>query len=259
MDKYKNFAINIAKQSGDIMKDNFMSGIGKEWKSDNTPVTIVDTQINKLLINEIKKRFPGHSVLGEEESNFVVEAKMVWVCDPLDGTWPFSHNIPLFTFSLALVNDGQPILGVVYDPMLDRLFFASKGEGSFLNDKKILVSKANSLQKASVNVEGPRKIFGIDKLDIMKELNKGKCKTYKFVSVIYGAMLVASGEFIGSVFINDTCHDMAAIKIIMEEAGGRVTDIDGNEQRYDQKIKGAVVSNGLVHDKMIEIISKLKN
>jgi len=106
MTTYEQFAKDVAKQAGKIMMENFKLGMHKEWKSDNSPVTETDLRINKLLIEGVKKYFPEHSVLGEEESNFVGDRKMVWVCDPLDGTLPFSHGVPIFTFSLALVDDG---------------------------------------------------------------------------------------------------------------------------------------------------------
>lgn len=255
---HERFAKDIARQAGKIMMDNFKLGMDKQWKSDNSPVTEADLKINKLLIDEVKKNFSEHSVLGEEESNFVGDRKMVWVCDPLDGTLPFSHGVPIFTFSLALVDDGVPILGLIYDPILDRMFFASKGQGAYLNDDKISVSGVTTLNNGVVSIDASGEKVGVDFLETMKGLKEHNCKIFKFISVIYGAMLIAAGEFVGTVFLKDTVHDVAAVKILVEEAGGKVTDLNGNEQRYDQRCNGMIASNGLVHDELVGIVKKAK-
>jgi len=151
-----------------------------------------------------------------------------------------------------------PILGVIYDPVLNRMFFASKGQGAYLNDGKISVSSINTLNNGVVSIDASGEKVGIDFLETMKGLKENNCKIFKFISVIYGAMLISAGEFIGTVFLKDTAHDMAAIKIVVEEAGGKVTDLDGNEQRYDQKCNGMIASNGLVHEELIKTVKKAK-
>ena len=113
----------------------------KTIKKDGSPVTKTDLAINKLVIDRVKKYFPSHGVLGEEQSNYVEKADYVWVCDPVDGTIPFSRGMPTCMFSLGLTFKGKPILGVGYDPFIDRLIFAELGKGAFLNGKKIHVSR----------------------------------------------------------------------------------------------------------------------
>jgi inositol-phosphate phosphatase / L-galactose 1-phosphate phosphatase / histidinol-phosphatase len=114
---YLYFAIKIAKEAGDIMRAHFSLGMKKEWKEDNSPLTITDTAINELVIQKVKESFPEHGVLGEEASLETTDATHIWVVDPVDGTIPFSHGVPTFAFSLALVVDGVPQLGVVFDVM----------------------------------------------------------------------------------------------------------------------------------------------
>ena len=109
---YEEFAKQLAQKAGEIMKNNFSHGMKKELKRDKSPVTTTDIAINKLVISEVKKYFPDHDVKGEEESSFENNSEYVWVCDPVDGTYPFSHGLPVFTFSLALVKNGKPVLGV---------------------------------------------------------------------------------------------------------------------------------------------------
>jgi fructose-1,6-bisphosphatase/inositol monophosphatase family enzyme len=255
---FEKFAKDIALEAGKIIKDNFRIGIGKEWKDDDSPVTKVDLEVNKLIIDRVAKEFPEHSVLAEEGSNILDKSRFTWVCDPIDGTLPFSHGVPIFTFSLALVDDGVPILGIIYDPMLDRMFFASKGQGAYLNDKKISVSSLTDYSKAVFTVEFLGEELGVDAFQLMRKISDKNTKIFKFNSLIFSGGMVAAGEFMGLVFLKNTAHDAASIKIIVEEAGGRVTDIDGNEQRYDQDINGIIATNGLVHNDILEIIKGLK-
>ena len=257
MSKYQEFGKEFAYKAGEIIKRNFSLNMKKEWKSyDTTPVTETDLKINSMLIEEISKLYPDHSVKGEEESNIKKDSEYMWVCDPVDGTIPFSHGIPVCTFSLALVHDGESVLGVVYDPFGDRLFVAEKGEGAYLNGDPIHVSD-RVLLKGSV---GDYEFFETAKYNIGKFADHltmiEEVKMMKLCSFIYPSTLVAAGELAFTLFPGSTSHDAAAVKIIVEEAGGKVTDIFGNEQRYDQPINGLIVSNGMVHDKLVELAKK---
>ncbi|MBU1178250.1 inositol monophosphatase [Patescibacteria group bacterium] len=259
MKNYKQTALKLAKAAGKIMRDNFVPNIDNEWKGDNTPVTKVDYAINKLVLETIGGKYPTHSVLAEEESDMKSDAEYVWVCDPLDGTLPFSFGVPIFTFSIALVKDGEPILGVVYDPITDRMYSAEKGKGAFLNDQKIEVNKQSSLKHAVFNVDGDGDVLpNYNFIKIFDNLRKQNSKVFKFYSIINSGMLVAAGGFSGAIFLKDTAHDSATIKIMVEEAGGKVTDLDGNDQRYDEKCNGLVATNGLVHEQVLDMIGKSK-
>lgn len=252
------FAIDLAKEAGKIIKDNFVLGMEKEWKEDDTPVTATDYKINQLVIDEVKKYFPSYSVLAEEGSDLNGDGEFVWVCDPIDGTIPFSHGVPTCVFSLALVQNGKSILGVVYDPFLDRMYFAEKGKGAFLNGKKIFVSKANSIKNAVIGVsnwKGAKFNFS----PLAEELKIKDVLVMNLLSIVYMSIMVASGEFIATVFPDDKAHDGAAVKIIVEEAGGKVTDIFGEEQRYDRDTNGYLASNGIVHDELLKIIRDCVN
>ena len=242
---YKNFSITLAKQAGAIICKNFKIGMEKDWKSNDTPVTITDTKINSLVIAAVKKYFPAHDVLGEEESSRNNNSKFLWVCDPVDGTIPFSHGIPTCVFSLALVVDGKPIVGVIYDPFFDRLVYGEKGKGAFLNGKKIRVSK-HGINHGSINLCSQRLA-----MPLMKK--HPYCFALNFYSYIYGVLLVAIGEMVASVYTGPHAHDAASGKIIIEEAGGKATSLNGKDQRYDGPVCGCLVSNGLVHDELIKI------
>ncbi len=243
---YKDFALDLAKKAGGVIRSNFSLDVKKEWKADNTPVTETDTSINKMVIAAVEESFPDHGVLGEEESRSVTNAEYLWVCDPVDGTMPFSHGIPTCVFSLALVKDGKPILGVVYDPFIDRLFYAEIGKGAFLNGKSIKVN--------TENLNGNGVIGWPSRLNVFQELPN--VKILNLWCVVYEGMLVAAGELVAAYYPHLNSWDVAALKVIVEEAGGKVTDKHGNEQRYDGKVKGAVISNGLVHDQLVNLVKE---
>jgi fructose-1,6-bisphosphatase/inositol monophosphatase family enzyme len=254
--KEKEFALSIAKRAGNIIRKEFKFGMKKKWKSDNSPVTETDIKINKMLITESRKYFPSYGIKGEEESDLSGDEEYLWVCDPLDGTIPFSHGIPICMFSLALVKNGVPILGVAYDPFMDRMFYAEKGKGAFLNGKKIKVSEQSELTNSVMEVGWSNNAkFKLDKL--LSELKARNVKTIGLGSSIYSGTLVASGETAATIFGFKTAHDIASLKIIVEEAGGKVTDMYGNEQRYDREINGAIVSNKVIHKQLLELIKKL--
>jgi fructose-1,6-bisphosphatase/inositol monophosphatase family enzyme len=244
---YKNFAISLAKQAGKIMRANFQRGMERDWKKDGSPVTETDLKINKLVIAQVKKNFPGHGVLGEEESYHGTGKEYLWVCDPVDGTVPFSHGIPTFVFSLALVKDGRPVLGVIYDALLDRLYFAEAGKGAFMNGRKIKVNKSGL--KSAVAFWDVKSVGHL-------HVKYPEIFWLNLYSICYEGIMVASGYAVAAFYDYHFAHDIAAIKVIVEEAGGKVTDKFGREQRYDNKINGALITNGTVHDDLLKMVKK---
>ena len=146
--EYLEFAKNIAYKAGEIMMKYFKSNNGASYKFDQTIVTKADTEINDYLIKRVIETFPTHSVDGEEEQ--FGNSNYVWVCDPVDGTAMYARHIPVAVFSLALVVDGNPLVGVVYDPFTDSLYSAVKGQGAYKNNEKISVSSINLDDSKSV-------------------------------------------------------------------------------------------------------------
>ena len=253
--EYLEFAKDIAKYAGKVMLKYFNEDNGASYKGDKTIVTLADKEINSYLINRVKEKYPSHAVDGEEEQ--FGESKYKWVCDPVDGTAMYARHIPVAVFSLALVVDGKSVVGLVYDPFTNNLYTAIKGQGAYKNNKKIEVNNILLKDMKSVSNFDMWSNADYNLYDVIKEIGK---KTY-FVSigsVIRACMCVASGEFNFAIFPG-TKHkncDIAAAKVIVEEAGGRVTNLFGNDQRYDRSIEGAIVSNGKVHDEVIVAIEK---
>ncbi len=256
LEKYLELAKEIAEVSATIALKYFGFETARTWKNDNTPLTQADTEINTLVIKKILEKYPEHSIQGEEESLKKEGSKYIWVCDPIDGTMPYSLGLPTFTFSLALVDqsDGQPILGLVNDPIGKNMYWACKGEGAFRNGKKIMVSTDTDLKNTYLNVDGPTKGEKFSKTEIVSQLSGKGARSMVFLSFIYGGIQVANGKFSGAVFLNGFAHDVAALKIITEEAGGKVTDLEGNKRRYDEEGLGCVLSNGILHQEILDCV-----
>jgi fructose-1,6-bisphosphatase/inositol monophosphatase family enzyme len=256
MEEYLEFAKNLAKEAEQIALKHFGFEIESTWKGDNTPLTKADGDINNLVIERVSAAYPTHSICGEERSDMKEGSKFIWVCDPIDGTMPFSNGLPIFTFSLALVDqaNGQPVLGLVNDPVMKNMYWAYKGGGAYRNGKKIEVSKADSLYNTYVSTDASGKDVGFSNLPLLKLLSEQKCKVMKLLSIIYGGVQVANGKFAGTVFYGVSGHDAAALKIIIEEAGGKVTDLNGDERRYDQNGLGFVASNKILHAQLLDCV-----
>ncbi|MBI5038010.1 MAG: inositol monophosphatase [Candidatus Kerfeldbacteria bacterium] len=254
--QYQTFITKLARQAGGIMRKHFSDEITKDWKKDSTPITIADKQINALVVRSIRKSFPTHGILAEEGGSLRKEAEYIWVCDPIDGTLPYSHAIPTSTFSLALVHDGEPIIGALYDPFMDRLYYAEKNKGATLNHRRIRVSTSRTINRKVIgSVVWPSAPMNLVKVNDL--LFRNGAYAINAVVTTYFGMLVASGQLIANIFPGKNPWDTAAQKIIIEEAGGIVTDFYGHEQRYDRPTKGIIAANNAtVHRKLLSLMQK---
>ena len=259
-DEYLQFAKAIADRAGAVMLRYYGTKPSEDIKDDKTIVTIADKEINELVIESVKEAYPEHDIDGEEASHKVNGSSYVWVCDPIDGTNPFAMEIPVSVFSLALVKDGEPLVGVVYDPFNKKLYSAQKGGGAYCNTHQIHVSDQTLQPMVRVNFDW-WKDAEYNIIDIVSEVSSLTGAYFLSPgSTTHMEMKVADGSFAASIFPGTKGKnvDIAAAKVIVEEAGGKVTDFTGNEQRYDEDINGALVSNGIVHDDLIKHLSKLK-
>lgn len=251
-EEYLKFAQELAREAGDIMLSYFDTDMNSRKKEDESLVTIADEEINQLVIERVREKYPEHAVFGEEAST-KNKSEYLWVCDPIDGTVQFSKGVPLSVFSLALVYDGVPIVGVILDPFTNRLYHAIKEEPAYLNSEEIKTNTNDLSRDSIINVEWwPEANFFLG--DISKKLSRGSsCWVLALGVVIQGGIQVARGRYDGCIFAGTKRKsiDIAALKVIVESAGGKVTDIYGNEQRYDGDIKGAIISNGKIHDELV--------
>lgn len=252
-DELLRFATDLAKDAGAIIRHYFHTADqGVAVKPDATIVTVADTEVNDLVIRRVAAQYPQHGVLGEEASSNA-DRRELWVCDPIDGTNGFTIGEPTAAFSIAYVVDGVPILAVTYDPFQDRLYSAVKGRGAFCNGQVLRVS-SRQLQSAILGLGGS--FAEIDtNIELYRSLRVAGVNLRALGGLVFKGNMVAEGKIDGVLFPHAGAHDLAAIKLIVEEAGGKVTDVDGGEQRYDRPLKGGIISNGVIHD---DLVAQLK-
>jgi myo-inositol-1(or 4)-monophosphatase len=256
MNEYKKeleTAKSIAKEAGPIMLKYFDADQEVEIKEDDSQVTIADKLINSLVIERLAKAFPEDGVIGEEESNTEYGLGRKWFCDPIDGTMAFIWGTPTSMFSLALVVDGNPVLGVVYDPFLDRLYEAVVGQGSFCNGAPLKVSK-KGLEGGLVVVTSMIRSIMKSPSFLVNIAERG-VRFATFSGAVYKSCLVAKGKAEAYLEGGVGAHDMAAVQVIVEESGGMVTNWKGEKLDYTKPFKGALVSNKIVHDEIVKCCS----
>jgi myo-inositol-1(or 4)-monophosphatase len=219
-----------------------------------TMVTRADVNINKMVIEQIKRDYPNDVILGEEVSDTNGNSEYVWVLDPIDGTCSFSHGVPTFVFSLSLCFRGRSVLCVVYDPMLKRLFVAEEGKGCFLNGARIGVNNVSSLSDTVIGTviwDYPDS----DSTDLIRGLKKIGCHLQNHGSTTYMAALTAAGYFGGVIYWDKKIHDTMAPYLLVQEAGGMVTDLKGKPLNYNN-LSGFIASNGLIHEDLLRLVSQ---
>lgn len=246
-------AKNIAKEAGPIMLKYFDAEQEVEIKDDNSQVTIADKLINSLVIEKLTNTFPKDGVIGEEESNTEYGTGRKWFCDPIDGTMAFIWGTPTAMFSLALVVDGTPVLGVAYDPFLNRLYEAVVGQGSFCNSVPLKASKKElkgGLVAATSNINKIMK-----RPNHLVSLSEKGVRFAIFSGAVFKSCLVAKGKVEAYFEDGISAHDVAAVQVIVEESGGKVTNARGEKLDYTKPFKGAIVSNNVTHDEMVKYCS----
>ncbi|WJQ80147.1 inositol monophosphatase family protein [Brevibacillus brevis] len=236
----KELALQCARSAGELSLKRMKEPFTVEYKTSASDlVTAVDKEVENHVIQMILARFPDHGILGEESAH-VEDYKQydtLWVIDPIDGTTNFVHQQINFSVSIAVYHKGEGMVGVVYDPSRDELFYAVKGEGAFLNDRPLQVNREVSLEQAllctSVFWNKRAEQIGIDL--IVKKL-AGKVRGMRLLgSAALEMAYVAAGRLDGYVSMQLNAWDFGAARIIVEEAGGRVTTMTGTPLPYDQK------------------------
>ena len=222
-------------------------------------LTIADIESESFIIDRIKTTYPEHHIIAEESNITEGNSEYRWVIDPLDGTTNYVHNLPIFAVSMGLQHKEETILGVVYNPAADKCFFAEKKSGAFLNDKPIHITSTITLTN-SLLVTGFPYIHD-DRLEKGFELFKTLyCKTQGIRRLGAAALdfcFVAMGRFDGFWEFGLQPWDVCAGAIILEEAGGKVTDWDNSPMPFSGK--RVLATNGHVHSEMMEVLDKDKD
>lgn len=245
-------AIEAAKEAGKILEKYFETEILKEYKEDDTPVTKADREAEEIIKKIIFDNFPNHSVLGEETGHTKNNSEYTWHIDPLDGTRNFANGIPFFGVSIALVKNNVLLVGVVYNPVTRSLFYAEKNKGAFLNDKKIFVSKDDA--NHSIVTVDPGKTE--KEKQLRRELYKTLPITFRTIRDLGSAAVnlayVARGGLEANIQLGLQTYDFAAGALLVLEAGGKITKLDGSPWMFPEN--KFIASNGVFHDMLIEEI-----
>ena len=222
----------------------------------NNPVTEADKAAEKAIIETIKSTYPDHFILSEETGEIPQNSPYKWIIDPIDGTINFSQGIPVCAVSVGLELNGEMVMGAVYNSLMNEFFFAEKKNGAFLNDKKIEVSKKSVFEK-SCFVTGFPYTYLDDKngpLQVFERLIRRGIAVRRLGSAAIDMCWTAAGRFEAFYEHQLQPWDTAAGVIILKEAGGRLTNLKGDE--FDIYQHGLIASNGLVHDELLEIINQ---
>ncbi|UAY52008.1 inositol monophosphatase family protein [Ferruginibacter albus] len=224
----------------------------------NNLVTEADHAAEKAIFKVIKDEFPNHFILSEEAGEIKMDSEYKWIIDPIDGTVNFANGIPICCVSIAVEQNGKMILGAVYNPFLNEFFFAEKGKGSTLNDKKISVSNKTEVVKSCLVTGFPYTYLDSENgpLQVFERFIRKGIAVRRLGSAAIDLCWVAAGRFDGFYEHKLQSWDSAAGFLMVEEAGGKITDFDGNY--YSVYQPHLLATNGKIHEEMLDVINNKK-
>jgi len=249
--EYLDFAVGLSEEAGRITRKYFRKHIEVEVKKDSSPVTVADRETEMCIRDAIARRYPGHGILGEEHGAKEADSPYRWIIDPIDGTKSFIHGIPLYTVLIALLENGEPVLGVIHNPPLGETAAAAAGMGCTFNGAPCRVGSAQTLAEARLQVTDPA--------DLARRYPGFAGKLYAGVKLCrswgdgYGYLLVASGR--ADIMMDPVlaAWDVAPLKVIITEAGGAFTDFSGRSHALGES---AVAANRTLHREVLGLLGK---
>lgn len=256
-----NFAVQTARDAGSVLADRLGRALQVSNKGDIDLVTEADVASEKLIIDRIKSHYPRHAILAEESGatdgvEFIPgKSEWKWIIDPLDGTTNYAHGYPCFCVSIALEREGKIEVGVIYDPMRDEMFAAERGSGATLNERRIRVSTVDDLNSAMLCTGFPYNVRERpDFTRLFANFTMEAQAVRRDGSASLDLAYLACGRFDGFWEEGLNAWDIAAGVLLIEEAGGRVSDFSG--QPLDLYKPKTLASNGLVHDAMMRVLAR---
>jgi histidinol-phosphatase len=242
--------VRAAQLAGRVALGYFDTGVAVETKPDHSPVTIADRSAEEALRNHLLGRFPGDGFLGEEFGDTPGTSGYRWIIDPIDGTRSFVRNVPIWATLVGLEHRGEMIAGIAHVPTWDQTFRALRGDGAYRDERRIRVSDVPSLDKALVSYSSFGFFKAADRHDTFMTM-LARSERSRAYADFYGFVLVAQGSV--DLMVEHGVHiwDVAGLKVLVEEAGGRFTDWDGGPSIDRPDV---IASNGLVHDAALAIL-----
>lgn len=246
-------AIKAARQAGEILREEFGKSGTLTVKEDKSFQTEADRRSETKIISIIKSQFTGHSVNAEETGFSEKDSEFLWLIDPLDGTTNYATRIPFFAVSIALAKKREVQIGVVYDPIHDDLYWTEREKGAKLNNLPIKVSAQDELRQSMVGYARPSRVKGRF-VELFSKVELA-ARTPKILgSMALELCYVANGNLDAAVLIFPNSWDIAAGSLLVQEAGGKVTDFEGKPWSTDSK--DILATNGRIHEELLEIISR---
>lgn len=248
-------SVNLLRDFGEV------ENLQVSQKGPGDFVSQADKKAEQIIIDELSAARPDYAILAEEGGNKETDSKFRFVIDPLDGTNNFLHGLPYWAVSIGLEEDGVPVAGVVYVPVLDELFFAEKGQGAYMNDRRIRVSGRRDTHTAMIAAASPSSVRRKHKAPfpvnhIHKELGANMASVRCYNAAAVDLAYTAAGKFDGAVDLALKKWDVCAGIVLVKEAGGKVSGVLGKDDGYESG--DLLASNYHLHDKLLSILSPQK-
>jgi myo-inositol-1(or 4)-monophosphatase len=251
-------AEQAARAAGRMLADNRPERLQVEYKGAINLVTQMDKQSEAYLVERLSSAFPGHAIVAEEGSVIHSGSEFHWYIDPLDGTTNYTHGLPIYCVSVALERAGELVCGAIYDPCQEEMFTATKGGGFFLNGKQMFVSRETELLKSLLVTGFPYDIRETteDNLNNFAAFAKRARAVRRLGSAALDCCWTACGRFDGFWELKLSPWDLAAGVLMVREAGGLVTDLDGRP--FDLHSGRVLATNGKIHGQMRGVLAQAK-
>lgn len=252
----KNTLLRALHAGADELKKYFDGTFEVQSKDTiNNLVTEVDKRSEEAIIDIIRAEFPEHFILSEEAGELSSVSSYKWIIDPIDGTVNFANGIPICCVSIGLEHEGRIIMGAVFNPFMNELFFAERGKGAYLNNKRLSVSKNKQLERSCLVTGFPYRWVevGADPIKVFERFIRMGLPVRRLGSAAIDLCWVAAGRFDGFWEYNLNPWDIAAGYLIIEEAGGKITNFKGDA--YSVYDKQTLATNGSIHDQMLKEIN----
>lgn len=252
----KRIAIQAAKAGGEILNQYFGQCMEVRYKGEKNLVTEADQAAEEAIVKVLRGTFPRHDILAEEGSYCQRNSPYRWIVDPLDGTTNFAHSFPWFAVSIALETQGELVLGVIYQPFQDQLFCAERHGGATLNDRRLQVSSVAELQDALLVTGFPydRHTSGVNNFDHFELFQRRAQACRRTGSASLDLAYTAAGRFDGFWEMKLKPWDVAAGILLVQEAGGQVTDFNGDAIALSQA--EILATNGRIHEQMLALLAQ---
>jgi histidinol-phosphatase len=259
-DQELQFARSICLESGPIALKYFGGDLKVHWKEDQTPVTLADMQVEEFIVKAIRQQYPDDDILGEESSHIkgseyfscASQNGRRWIIDPIDGTYNFARNIPVFATLLALEVDGQIEVGIINAPAQSEMYWAAKGNGAFKDGSPIHGSAVSKLDQSQFNFGAPKRILDSGYWSVLRDI---VAKTYRqrglgdYISMCH----VLEGKAEASLEVGVKPWDLAPFKILAQEAGCVFSDLHGGESIYNGD---CLITNSALHEQFLSFFQR---